>query len=174
MVLREHPDRPALRVGVRVQLSFVKHAPYTQRADLSVSDRLGVVVEETIDGFVVDDGTTARSLAWDALEEPCDDPGRGRWRVEGAIPSYAVGERLLLRWRHRGGAVPAQSRDDAVATVVAEAASTVAVVLPCGRDVTLFRWGAQADEPDRRAPRWFVVARLGRDDAPLDPVDGAR
>jgi hypothetical protein len=28
-----------------------------------------------------------------------------------------------------------------------------------GSQIELFRWGSQADEPDRKAPGWFVTAR---------------
>jgi hypothetical protein len=154
-------DRSALAIGVRVQLSWVQHAPYTRRADLAVSDRLAMI--DGRDGgawIAVDTHGDRHCLEDDQLEAAEPDPARGRWRIEGAIPAYDVGERLRLHWRHRSTAiVPDPPRADCHATVVAEAADVVTARLDDGTQIILYRWGAQADESDRSAPRWFVAAR---------------
>jgi hypothetical protein len=161
-VIRSVADRGALAIGVRVQLSWVKHAPYTQRADLAVSDRLAVITARDNTAWIAtDDAGEHHRLEDAALEVAEPDPARGRWRIEGAIPAYRIGERLRLHWRHRSPAIePDPPRDDCDATVVAEAADVVTVRLDDGSQVVLARWGAQIDEPDRQAPRWFVAHRL--------------
>jgi hypothetical protein len=153
--------RAALADGVRVQLSFVKHAPYTQRADLAIADRLGTIVGRAPGAWLVlDDGGERHRLEDDLLEAAEADPGRGRWRVEGAVPIYRIGERLRLSWHHRNRMRPDPPRDDSEATVTAEAADTVDARLDDGTVIVLYRFGAQADVLDRQAPRWFVAARL--------------
>lgn len=152
-------DRGALQIGTRVQLSWVKYAPYTQRADLSVADRLAVVIGRDGDAWLVRDDTgEMHRLTSDALDEEKDDPAVGRWRIEGAIPAYAIGERLRLHWRYRGMVDPVLPRDDRDATVVAEDADHVTARFDDGEEIRLYRWGGQ-DERDRAAPRWFVVGR---------------
>ncbi len=81
------------------------------------------------------------------------------------MPTYAVGERLRLRWRHRRPARRVDPpRPDTWGTVIAEATSTVTVRVDVdGAEVELHRWGSQADVMDRQAPRWFEVGR-GDDD----------
>ena len=158
---RSVADRAALAIGVRVQLSWVKHAPYTQRADLAVADRLATITGRDGDAWIaVDAGGDRHRLEDAALEAADHDPARGRWRIEGAIPAYRIGERLRLQWRHRSPAIaPDPPRDDCHAIVIAEAADVVTVRLDDGSEIVLFRWGGQADEPDRAAARWFVVGR---------------
>jgi hypothetical protein len=80
--------------------------------------------------------------------------------IEGAVPIYRVGERLRLSWLHRDRSRPVPPRDDCEATVVVERADVVDARLDDGTSIVLHRFGAQADAPDRRTPRWFVVARL--------------
>ncbi|GAB4569733.1 MAG: hypothetical protein Tsb0020_24020 [Haliangiales bacterium] len=161
-------DRDQLAVGVRVQLSWVRHAPHTQRAELAVDDRLAQIVAREAGDWIAEDDAGRRYQLGDAqLEEPAADPASGRWRIEGAIPTYALGERLRLSWRHRNRAIPTPPRPDQTATVVTEATHTVTVALADGSRVMLFRWGFQADERDPRAPRWFVTGRLG----PADSAD---
>jgi hypothetical protein len=154
-------DRSALAPGVRVQLSFIKHAPYTQRADLTVSDRLATIVSrEPCAWLALDDTGERHRLEDDQLEVAEADATRGRWRIESAVPIYHLGERLRLSWLYRSRARPDPARDDCEATVVAGGVETVDVRLDDGTVIVLYRFGAQADAPDRREPRWFVVARL--------------
>lgn len=164
MTRRTVDGREALAVGVRVQLSWVQHAPYTRRADLGVEDRLARVVARDAAGWWVEDTRGERHhLHDDQLEVACADDAAGRWRIEGAVPAYAVGERLKLRWRHRSPARRVDApRPDTWATVIAEGASTVTVRVDLdGAEVAMHRWGNQADVVDRQAPRWFVVGRGG-------------
>jgi hypothetical protein len=159
---RSVPDRHALEVGVRVQLSWVQYEPYTRHADMKVADRLAIVVgEEGRVWHVRDESGDEHHIADADLGEVEPDPARGRWRIEGAIPAYALGERLRLHWRHRSSSqVPNPPRDDCEATVIAEQASTVSARLDSGKEIVLYRWGFQADERNRQAARWFVVGRL--------------
>ena len=160
-MIGEHPERHALAVGVRVQLSWVKHAPYTQRADLAIADRLATITERDGNTWVaVDDSGERHRFEEPHLDEPDLDLAHGRWRIEGAIPAYRVGERLRLHWRHRGyGIEPVPPRDDVYATVIAEQPDVVTARLDDGTEIVLSRWGSQSDEPDRSAPRWFVIGR---------------
>jgi hypothetical protein len=148
-------------VGMRVQLSLVVHAPYTRRADLTIDDRLATIVGRDDGVWIAEDTHGERHrVSAASLEAATDDPGQARWRIEGAIPAYAVGERLLLHWRHRStGRVASPPRPDTYCTVVAETTRTVTARLDDGSQIELYRWGAQADEPARQAPRWFVTAR---------------
>jgi len=158
--MRSIDGRAALAVGVRVQLSWVKYAPYTQRADLSVEDRLAEIHAREPDAWIAIDDTGERHrLEDDELAERDADPARGRWRIEGAIPTYRVGEQLQLRWMYRNRAPGQPARADRSATVIAEAARTVTVRLDDDTEIEMYRFGAQADQRDRSAPRWFVVAR---------------
>ncbi len=166
MTRRTVDGRAALAVGVRVQLSWMQHAPYTRRADLTVEDRMAHVVARDATGWWVEDDRGERHrLLDDPLEEARDDPAAGRWRIEGAVPAYAVGERLELRWRHRSPARRvAAPRPDTWGTVVAEAPSTVTVRVDLdGAEISMHRWGNQADVMDRQAPRWFVIGRGAAD-----------
>ena len=158
---RSVPDRAALAVGARVQLSFVKYAPYTQRADLAVSDRLGVVEARFEGGWIVVDDLGERHRLHDAgLDADEPDDARGRWRIDGAIPTYCIGERLELAWRYRNQAAGDPPRANRTAIVIDEHADMVTMQLDDGSTFELYRFGAQADERDRSAPRWFVVGRL--------------
>jgi hypothetical protein len=153
-VVRSVPDRDSLTTGVRVQLSWVKHDPYTQRADLSVSDRLGDVIERDGNAWIVLDTEGARHRLEDEnLEEATADPTAGRWRIEGAIPTYAMGERLLLRWQHRNRATPKTPRPDTYAIVIAEEPHRVRLRLDDGSECLMFRWGSQYDAPKPKEPR---------------------
>ena len=126
-------DRDQLAIGVRVQLSWVRHAPHTQRADLAVDDRLAQIVARETGGWVAEDDAGRRYQLGDAqLEELAADPATGRWRIEGAVPTYALGERLRLAWRHRNRAMPKPPRPDQIATVVAEQARMVTGPRPGG------------------------------------------
>jgi len=161
VVRSHHPDRAALAIGVRVQLSWVKYEPYAQRADLAIDDRLATITAREGDTWLaLDDTGEQHRIDDETLDVHDPDPARGRWRIEGAIPAYAVGERLRLHWRYRGyGTKVVPPRDDTYATVIAEEADVVTARLDEGREIILSRCGAQWDEPDRSAPRWFVVGR---------------
>lgn len=164
---RAVPDRDAVALGVRVQLSWIQHAPYTRRADLTVDDRLARIVARDAAGWWVEDTRGERHhLLDDPLEEACVDAAAGRWRIEGAVPAYAVGERLRLHWRHRSPNRRVDApRPDTWGTVIAEAPSTVTVRVELdGAEILMHRWGSQADETDRQAPRWFVIGPGAEDE----------
>ncbi len=153
----------------RVQIGFYKRAPYFQRADLKIGDRLArVVSKEGRIWHLEDDHGQRHAIEVSDNEEPGKNSDEGRWVILSPMPTYWIGEELTLSWRRRNCANPSEQRSDVAAVVIAEDAESITV---SGPDESLHRiLRANGHEFERTSngkqcsirrdeARWVIVGR---------------
>lgn len=152
----------------RVQISYLEHEPYPQRADLAIRDRLAeITAEEGGIWTLLDDHGETHHVDCATREVPTPDPAQGRWVVQGPVPTHAIGDRVQLAWLHRNRAPGRPRRDDRMAEVVEEDAETITVLDSQGERHRIWRVIGHQVTNDRRGPHWVVVRAPARDLLPL-------
>jgi hypothetical protein len=142
----------------------MRYEPFPQRADRAVADRLGQIVETGPGRWMVVDDHHDHHAISSETHQPLDPPAAscGRWVVIGPVPTYALGESLLIAWRLRNGSPPRKQRENRRATVEEESGELIAVRDELGEVHRLYRvhGGAVVDlEGARDEPRWRVIQR---------------
>lgn len=150
----------------RVHISLMKFAPYPQRADLSVEDRLATVDradEQTF--YLTDDSGTRHEIDRQTLSAAAPSPDVGRWVIQQPIPTFVLGEEVTIAWRYRNGCTPIpphETRPDRSARVVEEMPAHILVEDDQGERHRLFRFGVEEvrDGRKRSDPRWRIIGRI--------------
>jgi hypothetical protein len=145
---------------VRLQISWMKHKPSLRRADPRIADRLAVIEHEQNGMWtIVDDHGEIHHMDSIRKEVPTADPTAGRWVVRGPVPTYAVGERLILAWRYRNLAPGEPPKAKWVTNIIAEEVETLTVKDIQGQEYRILRVNGHEIVDNDDLPRWVIVGR---------------
>jgi hypothetical protein len=140
-----------------VHLEWLRLAPYPSRPDPARADRLAEIVDTADGTWIVVDGEGERHVVDEVkLRVLVADLATPTWVVHRPIPTYGVGEQVILGWRTRGRGYPEERRPDRVATVVEEDAPTVTALDDVGERHRINRINGH-ELTDRRSARWAIV-----------------